>query len=104
MTLGAQDRATFFDVEDFGTPAQYIPTGGQPWPLVGIFTEAHGVAAQGIGAGVSVGLPVLTIDIAALPADAQPQGDSVVIGDDRYRVADRQPDRTGLARLILEKE
>lgn len=98
------DLEGFFDANDFGTRATLTPSAGDPVEITGIFTAAHEVAgASGDWPGVSTAAPVLTIPASALPAGAM-QGDALSIGAVAYRVRDIQPDGTGLARLVLEKE
>lgn len=104
MIESDDDLAAFFDPADFGTAATYRRGAGEAVPFVGVFVAAHrAVVASGDWPGVSTVGPVMTAPLSALPAGAQ-QGDAVTVGATVYRVRDVQPDGTGLARLILEKE
>lgn len=98
MIESAADRALFCDPAAFGATAAWHPAGGGgPIPLRGVFTPAHAV----ILGDVSGLAPVMVLSLdAGLPA----VGDELrSLGGANWRVADVQPDGTGMARLILEK-
>ena len=104
MIEGPDDFDVFFDPDDFGETFGYALAAGGGEDVTGIFTSAHTVAAAGEWSGVSTVAPVLTLAESGLPAGAG-QGDTVTRQTDAalYRVADIQPDGSGLVRLILER-
>ncbi len=99
----AADLALFFDPDVFGEVVGYVLAAGGGFDVAGIYTDAHTTAAGGEFPGVSTITPVLTLAAASLPAGAG-QGDQVSRADGSlFRVADIQPDGSGLVRLILER-
>lgn len=105
MSLSDADFGVFFDPRDFGTSARYTPgLTGQPHDLTGIFTDRHEVVLSGGGSGIATTGPVLVVAETDLPPGPLGQDDILEIGVTRYRVAEMQPDGTGLTRLVLELE
>lgn len=102
MIESPDDWATFMDPSGFGEPVTYSGHGVDPLVIMGIFTAAHLMASPGM-APVSTTAPVLVIGAAQLPF-APAQGDEITRGAEVWRVADTQPDGTGLIRLILERD
>jgi hypothetical protein len=96
------DWGVFLDPTDFGTAAIWDTQGGEIVDVEGIFETAREVALSGNSSGVSAILPVLTMASEAIPATAA-QGDDMEIQSVNYRVADIQPDGSGLTRVILER-
>ncbi|MBT8169876.1 head-tail joining protein [Falsiruegeria litorea] len=109
MIEGPEDWAVFMDPNDFGLPVTYQGAGQAPVNITGIFTAAHYEAARGLGS-VSTVTPVLTIAANALPF-ALTAGDQLTINQavaeytagTVFKVADSQPDGSGMVRLILER-
>ena len=100
------DWQVFFDTGPGGAAevVTYHPAAAADVELPALFTAAHAlVAGGGGGVGVSTATPILTIP------DAQQWGVVPAVGDEvtrravLYRVADIQPDGSGLIRLILER-
>lgn len=97
MIEGPDDWAVFMDPEVFGETVFYEPEGGEAQSLPAIFTAAHATVAD--TATVS---PVLSLAgplLGFIPA----AGDAVTVRGITYRVAEPQPDGTGLIRCILER-
>lgn len=95
------DLAVLFSAEDFGQSATYTVAGGSGVGIEGIFTNAHADVAPLDGRGISTVTPVFTVATLSLPPGAA-QGDVLETGGSIWRVADLQPDGTGLTRIILE--
>lgn len=102
MIESPDDWSTFMDPAVFGEPVTYAGQGIDPVTVSGIFTAAHLMASPGM-APVSTTAPVLVIGAAQLPF-APAAGDEITRGAEVWRVADPQPDGTGLIRLILERD
>ncbi|MGX0875926.1 hypothetical protein ACSSV4_000598 [Roseovarius sp. MBR-154] len=96
------DHDLFTDPEVFGDLAQYTPQGGALIEVPGIFTAAHARVLDGAGPGVSSVSPVFAIFEDALP-ESPAQGDTLDLRGQSWRVADLEPDGTGMVRLILER-
>lgn len=101
MIEGPAEWAVFMDPQAFGEPVTYVTPGQPPAATYGIFTAAHAEVARGAGS-VATSVPVLTIGAASLPFTPQ-AGDQVTARAQVWRVADPQPDGSGLIRLILER-
>ncbi|MEM8849246.1 MAG: hypothetical protein AAGE03_04340 [Pseudomonadota bacterium] len=102
MIESPEDWGTFMDPDVFGETVEYSGPEGDPVPVTGIWTAAHFTAAQGF-APVSTTEPVFVIGAAQLPF-APAQGDELTRQGEVWRVADPQPDGSGLIRLILERD
>lgn len=106
MIESPDDWAIFTNPNDFGEAVTYTRQGQAPVSVNGIFTAAYALIAQGV-ASTS---PVLAIGEAALPFTPE-DGDLVTLTRNHadypagtiLRVADPQPDGSGLIRLILER-
>lgn len=96
------DWDVFLDPDDFAVSAAWETQEGESADVEGIFQDAHEVALAGDTVGASTVMPVLTVATAQVPATAS-EGDDLEIGGVNYRVADLQPDGSGLTRIILEK-
>lgn len=101
MLEGPAEWAVFMDPDVFGEPVTYVTPGQPPVATHGIFTAAHAEVSRGAGS-VGTTVPVLTIGATSLPFTPQ-AGDQVTVKAQAYRVADPQPDGSGLIRLILER-
>lgn len=101
----AADWRLFFDTGGAGEMVIYHPADGPDVALAGIFTAAHAVVARGgFDGGVSTVTPVLTLPpVHHLPVADLVAGDEVTCRAVLYRVADVQPDGSGMIRLILER-
>lgn len=97
-----EDWDVFFDPADFADAATWDTQSGELVDLNGIFEEAREVALAGDAVGVSAIYSVLTVASVEVPASAA-QGDDLEIANVNYRVADLQPDGSGLTRVILER-
>ena len=110
MIETAADWAVFTDPEAFGEAVSYAGHGQAPVTITALFTAAGIVSAQGTGPGVSTTEPVLTFGAMQLPFGPS-QGDLVTLtqahpgfaAGTTLRVADTQPDGSGMIRLILER-
>lgn len=101
--IGNDDWDVFMDPEEFGVLAYWQTQSGEfVDDLNGIFEAAREVVLPGEGGGVSALMPVLTVAESAVPETAS-QDDDVEIDGKNYRVADIQPDGSGLSRIILER-
>lgn len=106
MIEGADEWAVYLDPQVFGETVTYHAAGHSAVQIAAIFTAAHALAGQ----GVSTTAPVLVIGEAALATPPQ-AGDLVTLqrkhgeyaAGTQLRVADPQPDGSGLIRLILER-
>jgi hypothetical protein len=92
----------FFDPADFADTAIWDVLAGSTVSIDGIFETGREVALSGNSSGISAVLPVLTVSAQAIP-DGGVQGDDLEIQGVNYRVADIQPDGSGLTRVILER-
>lgn len=106
--IGADDAAVFFNPRDFGTRCDFAPAGyaGATFPVVGIFSDAAAVALG----DVATVAPTLVVSAAFPSAGLSPaaprppdEGDRLTIAGAPYRVAEMQPNGSGLIRLILER-
>lgn len=104
------DRLAFFSPDDFGELGTYTPIGGAAVPAIaGIFNDPHLLVQTGSGAPASDSQPTFLCRAADLPAAAAggDAGDTLALAASAlhqavtYRVADLQPDGTGLVLLIL---
>lgn len=102
MNIGSDDWGVFFAPGDFGNRAFWETMEGEFAEVDGILEAAREVVLPGESGGVSARMPVLTLPEASVPETAS-QGDDVEIAGRNYRVADIQPDGSGLARVILER-
>jgi len=96
------DWDVFFDPADFADAAAWQTQEGEFADIHGVFEAAREVALSGDSVGVSAVLPVLIVASEQVP-DTAAQGDDLEIRDVNYRVADLQPDGSGLTRVILER-
>lgn len=97
-----EDWGVFFSPDDFGHRAYWQTLEGEFAEVDGILEAAREVVLPGDGGGVSARMPVLTLPESSIPETAS-QGDDMEIKGRNYRVADIQPDGSGLARIILER-
>ena len=95
------DRDLFTDPSVFGDVADYDQPLG-PVAVAGVFTNAHLRVLDGAGPGASTTAPVFAIFDEALPVPPS-QGDTLSLRGRDWRVADMEPDGTGMVRLILEE-
>lgn len=102
MIEDASTWAVFMDEATFGESVTYTPQGGGALAITAILTNAHAERGGGDFPGLSVTAPVLALPDSFLPAPPL-VGDAVTARGVAYRVADVQPDGTGLSRLILER-
>lgn len=100
--IGGDDWGVFFDPDDFADSAVWDTQAGEFVELDGIFEAAREVVLSGDSVGVSAVMPVLTVASDSVPETAA-QGDDLEIRDQNFRVADLQPDGSGLTRVILER-
>lgn len=99
MIESAADRALMFDAAAFAEAATWTPAAGAPVAVSGIYTDGHAAA---LGApGVSGSAPAFSCAADTVPGIAH--GDSLFVRAASWRVADVQPDGSGLTRLILER-
>lgn len=98
-----QDRAVFFDPDDFGVAVSYTRSGGATTTVNGIFDNEY--LSQDAGAGVvfSVREPRFLMRESDLPTGAD-EGDTIVISSVTYVVKVIEPDGTGMTNLALEKQ
>jgi len=110
MIEGPEDWAVFTDPDVFGEPVTYSSQGQSPITINAIFSAAYAFVGGRGQAGVATTTPVLTFggdQVAFVPA----QNDLVTLtrshpgfpAGTTLRVADPQPDGSGLFRLILER-
>ena len=98
------DWQVFFDVAAAAEAVTYHPAAAADVELAGIFTAAHTIAARGgRDAGVSTATPILTLPPAHRLPVTPAVGDELTCRAVLYRVADLQPDGSGMIRLILER-
>ncbi len=91
MTVeSAQDRASFFDTDDFGAVATY--DGGA---VNGIFTDE---SYEGGGQGGPMFVCQSSDIVGAV------QGETITIGGKGYTIAGIQPDGTGVTELVLDEQ
>ncbi|AKU43298.1 head-to-tail joining protein [Rhodobacter phage RcCronus] len=100
--IGGDDWDVFFDPDDFADSAVWDTQAGEFVEIDGIFEAGREVVLAGDGAGISAIMPVLTVASDSVPATAA-QGDDLEVRDKNFRVADLQPDGSGLTRVILER-
>jgi len=100
--IGADDWDVFLSSEDFATLAAWETLEGETAELEGIFQDAHEVVLSGDTIGASTVMPALTVATSQLPTTAA-EGDDLEIRGINYRVADLQPDGSGMTRVILER-
>ena len=106
MIGGADDWEIFTSPDDFGEVVTYEQEGQPPFSVNGIFTAAFALIAQGVASTA----PILAIGEGATPSPPE-AGDLITLTRNHagyppgttLRVADPQPDGTGLIRLILER-
>jgi len=106
MIESADDWAVFTNPDDFGEEITYQRPGQAAVSANGIFTAAYALIAQGVASTA----PVLAIGEASLPITPE-GGDLITLTRNHadspagttLRVADPQPDGSGLIRLILER-
>lgn len=103
------DWAVFTDPADFGQPVTYTPQGDTPKTITGIFTAAY-AALSGGGPTVATTLPVFVVGQLALTFIPQAgdtltttQANGHIAAGTVLRVADPQPDGSGLIRMTLER-
>ncbi|MBO9467060.1 hypothetical protein J7443_17585 [Tropicibacter sp. R15_0] len=107
---GADDWAVFTDPDVFGENVIFTGQGADPLTISAIFTTPGAVVASGFQAGVATTEPMLTLGVAQLPfTPAQHDQVQLTVGHPGFpagtalRVADVQPDGSGMIRLILER-
>lgn len=98
----ADDRAIFFDVDDFGTAATYTPSGGVAATVNGIFDNDFVEVDAGGGVGIALQQPRFLCRTADVSTAAE--GDAIVISTVAYTVRIVQDDGTGITTLVLEKD
>lgn len=102
MSLKNCDWDVFMSPADFGDTVFWETQDGDFAELEGIFEKAREVVLPGEGGGVSALLPVLMVAESSVPETAS-QGDDLEIKGRNYRVADIQPDGSGLSIIVLER-
>ncbi|MEL7166692.1 MAG: hypothetical protein AAGL96_14570 [Pseudomonadota bacterium] len=110
MIEGPDEWAVFTDPDVFGEVVTYQPQGQASVAVTAIFTAAQAVVAQGPGPGVASTEPILTLGEATLPSPPA-AGDLVTLtvshpgfpAGTTFKVAEPQPDGSGMTRLILER-
>lgn len=89
-----EDLSAFFNADEHAGTAQLNGI-----DVIGIFENAY-VASNG-GVGMAGSEPIFTLPTVSVPAG--PVGLSFVHDGVTYRVAEHQPDGTGVSTLYLEK-
>lgn len=102
MSVTGGDWDVFLSPADFGETVFWETQDGEFAELDGIFENAREVVLPGEGGGVSAMMPVLVVAESAVPESAA-QDDDLEIRGRNYRVADIQPDGSGLSRIVLER-
>lgn len=103
----AADRAVFFNPDEFGVTARYVPASGEGVDLDGWFSEPSDRAFAGEGVGRAITVPTFMCRSADLPASAQDgedTGDTIVISGRSFFPRVIEHDREGMARLTLEEQ
>lgn len=95
----ADDLASFFDADEFGTPALYRAGGtGSPRQVVGLFDAAY--SAPGL-AGLGAEAREIVFRCLASELPAAQQGDTLAVAGVVYRVRSARPDGNGTVTLVL---
>lgn len=98
----AADWEVYFDPDVWGEEMTYTAAPAAPAEFVGIYHAPHARRLEVGAAGVSTTAPVVVAPLLRLPVD--PAVDHIVAArGTTWRVADFEPDGTGLVRLILER-
>ena len=86
-----------------GEPVVYSPKKGEKQSLMGIFTQAYQLVAEGsFESEVSSSVSVVEISNADLNLKPKP-GDQLLIRGETYRVAEVMPDFEGQTKLALKR-
>lgn len=93
----AADRASFFDVDDFGVAGNY----NSGTTVNGIFDNEYFLQAEG-GVGIESSNPAFLCRTADVSSAAH--GDTLVVSSVSYAVVGVHPDGTGVTTLILEAQ
>ena len=93
----ADERAIFFNVDDFGVAATYA--GGT---VNGIFDNEYFEADAGGMVAVAIQQPRFLCRAADVSSAAE--GDAIVINSVDYTIRIVQPDGTGMTTLVLEED
>ncbi|MDZ4678402.1 MAG: hypothetical protein SGI74_12935 [Oligoflexia bacterium] len=97
-----EDSINKIGVNTFGVLFTYMPNGGSPFVVRGVFKKEFVEVNTGQGIGTASLHPTLGIRLSDL--DAKPTfGDQVQIGTDLYNIIESQEDGGGGAILILQK-
>jgi len=97
----ADDRAIFFDVDDFGVAATYTPSGGSAVTVNGIFDHEYFAADAGGSVAVAIEQPRFlcrTADVASAAED-----DALTVNATNYTIKVVEDDGTGITNLVLEE-
>jgi hypothetical protein len=97
----ADDRAIFFNVDDFGVAATYTPSGGSAVTVNGIFDHEYFAADAGGSVAVAIEQPRFlcrTADVSS--AD---EGDALTVNATNYTIKVVEDDGTGITNLVLEE-
>jgi hypothetical protein len=97
----ADDRAVFFNADDFGVAASFTPSGGSASTVNGIIRNVYFEAEAGGNVGVSMQDPMFICRTADVPSVAE--GDALSVSGTAYTIRVVEPDGTGMTRLMLEK-
>lgn len=103
MTIESDlDRGIFVSPDDFSVTGIYVAAAGGSAEVAGIFDRPH-MAAVGGATAASDHRPTFLVRSGDLPAGAAggDAGDTLTIGGDEFRVADLEPDGTGMMLIIL---
>lgn len=101
MVETPDDLAGFFDAEEHAVTLTVRPGEADAADIRGIYEWSHAAGGNAM-ANVSMTAPELMVPDSAVSAEAIEQGTAMQIKDTVYRVADLQPDGTGVTRLILD--
>lgn len=93
-----EDIAAFFDPRDFAEAATYTPAGGSASSVNGHFDRAY---AEALG-DLAGNAPRFACASADVPAATR--GDGLVVRGASYRIANVEPDGTGLVTLLTLQE
>lgn len=103
MVESAADRSVF--LADFGVAALYEQVDAPSMSVKGIFDRAHLAIEAGEGgvSGFAVTFTCRADDLAQLTAGKALTDDLLTIAGEGWRVADSQPDGSGIVTLILRR-
>ena len=101
MPLADDDLDIFFSNSDVAKTATYTPAVGTAKSVQVIFDAPFAMtSAQGIDYQSDV--PVVTVKTSDLPSAGE--GDTLTVDGVVYKIAEVQPDGTGISRIILSKD